>query len=264
MLSLRFCNLKKLADEISNLKLLRYLDLSRTGLTSLPDSICMLYNLETLILIHCPLTEFPLDFYKLVSLRHLMLKGVRIKKMPEQIGRLNNLQTLTDFVVGDHKGSDIKELTELNHLCTLRISGLENVIDRVDAVTANLKNKKYLEELCMMFCYSKEIDIFILEVIEPNNNLNKLDIVGYCGNNFPNWIKDRHLPNLISLKLIECKFCSRMPPLGQLSYLRELSISGCRGIETIGEEFYGNNSSNVAFRSLEILQFEKISEWKDW
>ncbi|PNY07728.1 CC-NBS-LRR resistance protein [Trifolium pratense] len=204
---------RKLADEISNLKLLRYLDLSRTGLTSLPDSIC-----------------------------------VRIKKMPEQIGRLNNLQTLTDFVVGDHKGSDIKELTELNHLCTLRISGLENVIDRVDAVTANLKNKKYLEELCMMFCYSKEIDIFILEVIQPNNNLNKLDIVGYCGNNFPNWIKDRHLPNLISLKLIECKFCSRMPPLGQLSYLRELSISGCRGIETIGEEFYGNNSSNVAFR----------------
>jgi Leucine-rich repeat (LRR) protein len=76
----------------------------------------MLSNLETFILIHCPLTEFPLDFYKLVSLRHLILKGTHIKKMPEQIGRLNHLQTLTDFVVGEHKGSDIKELAELNHL----------------------------------------------------------------------------------------------------------------------------------------------------
>jgi hypothetical protein len=265
MLSLRFCNLKKLADEISNLKLLRYLDLSRTGLTSLPDSICMLSNLETLILIHCPLTEFPLDFYKLVSLRHLILKGTHIKKMPEQIGRLNHLQTLTDFVVGEHKGSDIKELAELNHLRgTLRISGLENVIDRVDAVTANLKSKKYLEQLCMMFSYGKEIDVFVLEALQPNNNLNKLDIIGYCGNSFPNWIRDCHLPNLVSLKLIECKFCSRMPPLGQLSSLRELSISGCHRIESIGEEFYGNTSSNIAFRSLEILQFEKMSEWKDW
>ncbi|RHN65817.1 putative P-loop containing nucleoside triphosphate hydrolase, leucine-rich repeat domain, L [Medicago truncatula] len=265
MLSLRFCNLKKLADEISNLKLLRYLDLSRTGLTSLPDSICTLYNLETLILIHCPLTEFPLDFYKLVSLRHLILKGTHIKKMPEHIGRLHHLQTLTDFVVGDQKGSDINELAKLNHLQgTLRISGLENVIDRVDAVTANLQKKKDLDELHMMFSYGKEIDVFVLEALQPNINLNKLDIVGYCGNSFPNWIIDSHLPNLVSLKLIECKFCSRMPPLGQLCSLKELSISGCHGIESIGKEFYGNNSSNVAFRSLAILRFEKMSEWKDW
>jgi len=265
MLSLRFCNLKKLADEISNLKLLRYLDLSRTGLTSLPDSICMLYNLETLILIHCPLTEFPLEFYKLVSLRHLILKGTRIKKMPEHIGRLHHLQTLTDFVVGDQKGSDIKELEKLNHLQgTLRISGLENVIDRVDAVTANLQSKKYLDELRMMFSYGKEIDVFVLEALQPNINLNKLDIVGYCGNSFPNWIRDSHLPNLVSLKLTECKFCSRMPPLGQLFSLKELSISGCHGVDSIGEEFYGNNSSNVVFRSLEILRFAKMSEWTDW
>ncbi|MCI77552.1 CC-NBS-LRR resistance protein, partial [Trifolium medium] len=55
---------------------------------------------------------------------------------------------LTDFVVGEQCGFDIKQLAELNHLQgRLQISGLENVIDPADAMAANLKDKKHLEEL---------------------------------------------------------------------------------------------------------------------
>jgi len=99
-------NLSGLANEISNLKLLHYLDLSYTGITSLPDSICVLYNFYKL----------PSNFYKLVNLRHLNLENTLISKMPEKIQRLTHLQTLMNFVVGDHSGSDIKELEKLNHL----------------------------------------------------------------------------------------------------------------------------------------------------
>ncbi|GAU46061.1 hypothetical protein TSUD_401400 [Trifolium subterraneum] len=156
MLSLICCHMTKLSDEISNLKLLRYLDLSQTEITSLPDSICLLYNLQTLVLEYCKLTELP---------------------------------------SGEHSGYDIKELAELNHLQgTLQISGLKNVINPADAMTANLKDKKYLEGLRMTYGSTRimagltmERHASILEALQPNNNLKWLTVVGYQGISFPNW-----------------------------------------------------------------------------
>jgi len=55
-----------------------------------------------------------------------------------------------------------------------------------------------------------------------------------------------------------------LPPLGQLPYLKELSISYCYGIEIIGKEFYGNNSTIIPFRSLEVLEFEWMLGWKEF
>ncbi|CAJ2638998.1 unnamed protein product [Trifolium pratense] len=273
MLSFSGCNLLELADEIRNLKLLRHLDLSYTEITSLPNSICMLYNLHTLLLQHCfKLTELPSEFYKLISLRYLNLEGTRMKKMPMKIGGLNNLQMLTDFVVGEQCGFDIKQFAELNHLQgRLQISGLENVIDPADAVAANLKDKQHLEELSMSYGEWREMDGLIttshasvLEALQPNRKLMRLTIKSYRDSSLPNWLGDRHLPNLVSLELLGCKLRSQMPPLGQFPSLKKLSISGCDGIKIIGTEFYGSNSSNVPFRSLETLRFEPMSEWKEW
>ncbi|XP_061350102.1 putative disease resistance RPP13-like protein 1 [Gastrolobium bilobum] len=278
VLSFRDCYISELADEISNLKLLRYLELSFTDIRRLPALICMLHNLQTLKLDRCGyLTELPSDFYKLVNLHHLHLEATPIEKMPKHIGRLIHLQTLTKFVVGEHSGSDIKELAKLNHLQgKLEISGLGNVTDAADAAEANLKDKKHLEELLLTFhdksrSTSGENDesiiercVLVLEALQPDSNLNTLTIYNYRDTSFPDWLGDRHLSNLVSMKLVGCRFCSCLPPLGQLPSLKKLFISEFDEIEIIGREFYGDNSSNVPFRSLTILQFENMYRWKEW
>ncbi|AES69064.1 hypothetical protein MTR_3g021330 [Medicago truncatula] len=256
MLSISGSNLLELADDlIRNLKLLCYLDLSYTEITSLPNSICMLYNLHTLLPEECfKLTKLPSNFCKLINLRHLNLKGTHIKKMPKEIRELFNLEILTDFVVGEQHGYDIKVV---------------NVADPADAMAANLKDKKHLEELSLSYDELREMDVTkarvsILEALRPNRNLMRLGINDYRGSSFPNWLGDHHLPNLVSLELLGCKYCSQLPPLGQFPSLKKLSISGCHGITFIGSEFCGYNSSNVPFRSLETLCFKNMSEWKVW
>ncbi|XP_039687700.1 putative disease resistance RPP13-like protein 1 isoform X2 [Medicago truncatula] len=272
MLKIRDCGLSELVDEISNLKLLRYLDLSHTNITRLPDSICMLYNLQTLLLQGCrKLTELPSNFSKLVNLRHLELPS--IKKMPKHIGNLNNLQALPYFIVEEQNESDLKELGKLNHLHgTIDIKGLGNVIDPADAATANLKDKKHLEELHLTFNGTREemdgskveCNVSVFEALQPKSNLKKLTITYYNGSSFPNWLSGFHLSNLVSLKLKDCVLCSHLPMLGQFPSLKEISISNCNGIKIIGEEFYNNSTTNVPFRSLEVLKLEHMVNWEEW
>ncbi|XP_058784769.1 putative disease resistance RPP13-like protein 1 [Vicia villosa] len=229
----------ELADEIGSLNLLRYLDLSWTNIKRIPDSICKLYNLERLELEGCDnLTEFPLDFYKLDRLGHLNLEGTPIKKMPKNIRKLNHLQTLTNFVVGESSGSDIEELESLNLLQgKISLSGLNNVTDPTHAVKSRLQDKKYLEEIHMIFDGSVvESNVSVLDALQPNNNLKRLTIQNYNGNMFPTWIRGCDLPNLISLKLQNCN----------------------------GIKIFGNNSTNVPFKFLEVLKFVCLSEWEEW
>ncbi|GAU20902.1 hypothetical protein TSUD_120940 [Trifolium subterraneum] len=250
MLSFRYCDISELVDEIDNLKLLRYLDLSYTKITSLPDAISTLYNLQTLLLQGCELTELPSNFSKLINLRHI---------------------ELSYFNIEDQNGSSVNELEKINHLHgKIVIRGLGNVIDHVDAAKANLKDKKYLEELYMVFDGRRvemndsivESTVSVLEALQPNSNLKKLTIENYNGIRFPNWLCD--LPNLVSLELKNCGLCSHLPPLGQLPCLKELSISHCDGIKIIGEEFYDSNSTSLSFRSLEVLKFYGMSNWEEW
>ncbi|KAF7106903.1 hypothetical protein CFC21_107605 [Triticum aestivum] len=104
-----------------NAKHLRYLDLSSCDVNArLLDSVCQLYNLQTLRLNNCTkLQKLPEDM--MISLRkliHLYLSGCdKLGRMPRNIGQLNNLRTLTRFVVDSREGCGIEELKDLRHLC---------------------------------------------------------------------------------------------------------------------------------------------------
>ncbi|KAG5552612.1 hypothetical protein RHGRI_010636 [Rhododendron griersonianum] len=151
LLSLPRYQIQELPYSIGKLIHLCFLDLSYNRITQLPESVCTLYNLETLLLSNCHLLiTLPAELVKLISLRHLDLIRTNLKEIPMHISRLKDLQQFTGFLVGKCSGSGINELKELHSLRgAITIAGLENVTSGNDASEAKLKEKKLLEELAL-------------------------------------------------------------------------------------------------------------------
>jgi len=129
---------------------LRYLDLSGTYIKLLLDSLCNMYNLQTLKMICCErLAKLPNDMHKLVNLCHLDISGtLKLQEMPREMRKLILLQHLSCFVVGNHEAKGIKELGTLSNLHgSLSIKKLENINNSFEALEARISDKKYLEEL---------------------------------------------------------------------------------------------------------------------
>jgi Leucine-rich repeat (LRR) protein len=263
-------NSTELPDSIGKLKYLRYFDLSFTEVQRLPDSICQLCNLQTLILSMCKqLAALPREMYKLVNLRHLDISGTRITEMPKQFGRLKSLQTLTKFILGKRSGSCIRELGKLTNLRgSLSILEIQNVESPTDALQASLKDKKYLEDLVLEWNVDtnfSESERTVLDSLRPHTYLKRLTIKHYGGKSFSDWVGHPSFSNIASLDLHNCKYCSNLPPLGQLPSLHNLSIVGFEEVVTVGHEFCGKSSSSVkSFGALKVLHIEQMANWEEW
>ena len=272
VLSLSHSLITKLPDSIGNLKHLRYLDLSFTEVVELTESICTLFNLQTLLLSNCRnLTQLPTNMGSLINLRHLDIADTPLIEMPPLMCNMKDLQTLPYFVLsGEHGGSRIKELRELKHLQgTLVIAGLENVVNEEHALEANLKDKECISALGLKWQYGDTDDSQrerkILDGLQPHTKLKNLYISGYRGTNFPSWIGDHSFSNMVEVHLIGCKSCCFLPPFGQLPSLRKLKILAFDSVVTVGSEFYSCGSSvTKPFRSLEILDLRFMFELKEW
>nr|CAD1829107.1 unnamed protein product [Ananas comosus var. bracteatus] len=275
VLDLRNKKIKMLPQCISNLKHLRYLNLSNNPLEDLPPSLCELQNLQTLVLLQCEsLKNLPEGICKLTNLRHLKIdrslpsftrKGRQTKVAG--IGSLTLLQELEKFDCTDHRIGELKEMNELRGCLSIR--GLENVESETEASKAMLANKRRLEILKLKWSRmdivsaSSELDLRVLEKLQPHPNIRKLTIARYRGINTPCWINKGMPSNLKVIKLHDCPYLKQLPSLGHLFFLEKLEICRMYGVTKVDYEFYGN-TKEVKFPSLRKLSFCHMPKWKEW
>ncbi|RWR75771.1 putative disease resistance protein RGA4 [Cinnamomum micranthum f. kanehirae] len=268
---------KQLLTSLGNLQHLRYLNLSFTLIKMLPESLTSLCYLQTLILIHCrELCELPKEMCKLTNLRCLdITECYKLTHMPPKMGQLSCLQELSNFIMGrtnDIGCSGIGELQGLNLRGHLQIDFLKNITDAIDVPRDTLIKKPNLTSLDLLWDNSMNVEFGDLEEYREIEVLEKqvlqgllhrsLKKLGIFGNNFPSWMMET-LTELVEIKLEGCWRCNHLPPLGELPFLKVLTIIDFKNVECIGKEFYGNEVSG-GFPSLEELIIRLMDKLKTW
>ncbi|VVA16270.1 PREDICTED: putative disease resistance [Prunus dulcis] len=272
------------SKEIGVLIHLRYLNLSlNPKLEELPDTVGNLCNLQTLELGFCSaLKTLPVTIRKLINLKHLNLEGCKSLKVPKEIGRLKNLETLHGLILDDDvdENKGLIKLGDLGNLDQLRdiwIHNLKSVQDVSEVNKALFVNKKNLNTLLLNFIQSmyvseseegelqREMDEKILNAFQPHTNLERLFIGNYHGLTLRlNWMTS--LLNLKTLVVFCLPFCELLPPLGKLPSLESLRIWYMRSLKKLGVDFLGIDGQleTPLFPKLKKLWFKSMVKWEDW
>ncbi|KAI0493469.1 hypothetical protein KFK09_023587 [Dendrobium nobile] len=278
-------------DSIGYLEQLRYLSIYVWEIHMTDNSLCGLYKLQTLILESNYINFLPHAMGKLVNLRHLMIESKNRALVPKSYfgsknllffsfnhKARNELVASTYHVRRDGPYSSIRWLKPLTNLQrSLKLYGLENVVDHEDAKSANLQSKLYVESLTLIWNCGKydecaRNDKAILEGLQPHTNLKKLTIYGYNSSSFPSWFGNPHFSNLANIRLrnFKCKFL----PLSKLPSLTSLEIIDNKGITRMGQDFWHYNApldclenyfieAHVGFHSFGYRTDKSLLKWKE-
>ncbi|XP_052484272.1 putative disease resistance protein RGA3 [Gossypium raimondii] len=234
----------KLPASLGELKHLRYMDISKTSIKVLPQSITKLYMLQTLRFMGCREIAFPDGLRNLISDNELHLDALEC---------LNEL------------GGQLK------------ICDLQSVRDKEEAGKANLRLKTKLCKVIFEWSkFSNDTCEEVLEGLQPPSGLQSLIVWNYGGENLPSWmsrpvhgsnIGSLLLDNLMELELNNCINCKCLPPLGQLQSLKFLALRNMEQLKRIGNEFYCDGSSQCeievfpALKTFILRQMRNLEEW---
>ncbi|CAL9777824.1 unnamed protein product [Musa acuminata subsp. burmannicoides] len=278
VLNLTYCEkLRNLPKRIHNLENLYILKLAYcTKLQMLPISVTNLVKLQELDLEGCQwLVELPKGLSNMKKLIYLNVYKCPSNQMPHEISHMSNLLKLFGFNVIGGLGNTFSKLQSLMNLKVLWLQNLEQVSNLEDASTP-LKLHDVLPRLTYLrlnwkwddtddMRTSELVSLQVLEGLQPNPNLKKLEIILYAGKEFPVWIKkgfDYH-HKLEEIKLINLKRCKKLPSLGGLHDLKIIEISGMDLIDAMDEAFYGENE-NGTFPNLEKLMLSDMPALEKW
>ncbi|XP_074582259.1 putative disease resistance protein RGA4 [Curcuma longa] len=254
-----------LPDSITLLPNLRYLNLSGNNFEILPDSITLLPNLWYLNLSsNYELRELPKELGNMQNLQNLNLKcHDELTYMPCGLSRLTNLRSLPFFIGSDKTGAcSIIELEDLKLHGEMAIKFSNNFKNYSCGGRKILKNKDF-NELCIQFNDSESYDKDMLDDLCPNKtSLEKLDIRYYGSPQFPTWLIELQLPNLIKVSLGNCRVCEHIPSFGNLKFLKKLDLESMANITQMGAEFHGYGGF-PSLQELRLNQMDNLEEWSE-
>ncbi|CAL9053603.1 unnamed protein product, partial [Musa banksii] len=280
ILKLAHCEeFRKLPESIHKLRKLLILKLAYCQkLQILPESIIALTNLQELDIEGCQwLVKLPqgLDSMKKLIILNVD-KCVSLTRLPHGIGQLTNFQKLSMYATADSLASVILELQSLVNLKELRLKKLNGLSSVEDARALKLQDKIFLK--CLILCWEWwDIKVAlvtdttllreqVMENLQPNLALEKLEIVSYMGKKLPSWMacKKENLWHLREIKLVNLKKCERLPPLGQLPGLETVEISGMDSISAVDDAFYGDCDGDTFPRLETTLIFSVMPLLERW
>jgi len=119
ILHINKCLLTSIPEEISNLVNLEELDLSTNLLNVLPNSLSKLTKLKTLCLHHNDFDYIPLVVTRIINLERLDMEFNFIKRIPESIRHLTKLKWL---ILKSNRIDNIPNISNLKLLYTLELS----------------------------------------------------------------------------------------------------------------------------------------------
>ncbi len=215
-------HLTSLPEQIGQLSNLEKVNLSSNKLTSLPEQIGQLSQLEKLDLCNNKLTAIPEQIGQLSQLQYLDLCNNKLTSVPEQIGQLSQLEKLD--------------------LCNNKLTAIPKHIGQ-------------LSQLESLYLSNNQLTA-IPEQIGQLSQLKKLDL----GDNKLTAIPEHigQLSQLESLYLKNNQLTSIPPQLGRLSKLRELNLNHNQ-LTSIPLEL--SQLSQLRWLHLSYNQLNSLPEW---
>ncbi|XP_062183301.1 disease resistance protein RGA2-like [Phragmites australis] len=248
-------------------RMLRTLNLSGTGVTTLPEWVTLIGTLECIDLQYCRmLVELPRGIVNLKRLEVLNIYGCwNLRCMRSGFGQLTRLKRLGLFVVGcGGDGARISELENLDMLSgKFEIKNLKYLTDPGDAEKACLKRKNNIQSLELNWSLwgreelvsDMEKDLGVLDALEPPSEIKMLEICGYRGHHLPCWMKKQSDSSYLESKPPQF-FCLTRLTLRYLPNLEELWTT-TNGLE-IGEEEVGEQYCFPVLSHLDITCCPKL------
>lgn len=181
---------------------------------------------------------------------------------------MRSLQTLPVYIVSKAAASDISELQRLDLHGELMIKNLENLSGEICAKNANLKGKRHIRFLKLIWDQVEEMGTRenverIVESLQPNSDLSKLHIEGYIGANFPSWLMNIYLVHIVEIWLLKCHRCVELPQLGKLPFLEVLTVDGMDSAMYFCN-ISGEEDSATQFASLKQLTLRNMPNLLGW
>ncbi|XP_059450805.1 disease resistance protein RGA2-like [Corylus avellana] len=250
---------------------------SLDSLRDIPTPLLKAHKMRTLLLLfptrpsHNPVYDTIISSFE--CLRALNMSGSNIQDVPNFIGKLTALQTLTLYTLGKKESSIPKQkggLRDLNSLDELRgelhIKCLEHLRSSpLEAKAANLERKQYLRSLELKWNPQDGSDSDttiandeqLLQNLRPHLNLKQLHIHGFAGVRLSSWVS--LLSNLVDITLWDCKWCQHIPPLDCFPSLKMLHLRKLSALEYISND--GNDVSSLSLESLTLSDLPKLRGW---